>query len=335
MKNVCNLMTPADNAVVCLQTPAQLAFAKSRREAVPGADGVLPAIDWLHLERSGKEDLTFPVIVEFTWSGDGEALFELAEDAEFSRIVRAKAVRGGRIAVENLKIAQTYFWRVNDCAPRSFNTKDAAPRWMRADGCSNIRDCGGWKALDGRRIKQGMLYRGSELDIHHTVTEEGIRAFREDMRITTDLDIRGEVLGKRFTSEMGGDVRFMNIPAVAYAKFLEEKDVCKHLFDVLCDEASYPVYFHCWGGADRTGTLALLIGAVLGMSDEELILDYELTSLSIWGDRRRDSELFSGLMEALTAYPGATLGERAAAFLDVCGVDAAMQEKLRQILLEE
>ena len=37
----------------------------------------------------------------------------------------------------------------------------------------------------------------------------------------------------------------------------------------------------------------------------------------------------------LEAFEGETIVERAAAYLDSCGVDAAMREKLRAILLEE
>ena len=39
------------------------------------------------------------------------------------------------------------------------------------------------------------------------------------------------------------------------------------------------VYFHCIGGADRTGTLAFLIEALLGVAESDLSQDFELTSL--------------------------------------------------------
>lgn len=328
------LLQPADGASVTLASDKQQAFTKLRLEK-PVDGEALPPVDWLHLERSGKEDLTAPEKVEFTWESDGVSVFELAEDAEFLHVVKTAEILGNGIRVGNLKIAQTYYWRVNGSMPFRFTTADIAPRWMLAEGCSNIRDAGGWVTAEGRRIRQGLLFRGSELDIHHTVTGIGIRAFRDDLRIKTDLDVRGEVFGKRFSSEMGEDVDFVNLPVAAYEQFIANREVCKQVFDILCDKKRYPIYYHCWGGADRTGTMALLIGAVLGMSDEQLILDYELTSLSVWGDRRRDSDHFTALMAALEPFEGETIGERAVAYLDACGVDAAMRETLRAILLED
>ena len=44
-----------------------------------------------------------------------------------------------------------------------------------------------------------------------------------------------------------------------------------------------PVAFHCRSGADRTGALAMLIEALLGVSGGDIALDYELTSLSSEG----------------------------------------------------
>lgn len=38
------------------------------------------------------------------------------------------------------------------------------------------------------------------------------------------------------------------------------------------------VYIHCMVGADRTGTLAFLLEALLGVSESDLSKDFELTS---------------------------------------------------------
>ena len=52
----------------------------------------------------------------------------------------------------------------------------------------------------------------------------------------------------------------------------------KGIFEVLADESNYPVYIHCNAGADRTGTVAFLINGLLGVSEADLIRDFELTS---------------------------------------------------------
>jgi hypothetical protein len=38
------------------------------------------------------------------------------------------------------------------------------------------------------------------------------------------------------------------------------------------------VYFHCFSGADRTGYIAMLIEGLLGVSEKDCSIDYELTS---------------------------------------------------------
>ena len=43
-------------------------------------------------------------------------------------------------------------------------------------------------------------------------------------------------------------------------------------------KAGKPVYFHCKTGADRTGTLAFLIESLLGVTETDKSIDFELTS---------------------------------------------------------
>lgn len=322
------LLHPRDMEVVEIQTACQKSFQ---------GGGMVGEIDWLNLNRSEGEDCTFPAKVVFSWETDRqESLLELADNEHFSNS-RLIHVAGNTAAVGNLLANQRYFWRVNGCAMQSFETEDVSPRWIYVDGLTNVRDMGAWKTADGRRIRQGLIFRGSEMDRHHTVTEDGIRTLRDELNIRCDLDLRIEAVGNITESPMGKDVAFVLIPAKAYGAACEEenKSVYKELFDVLADEKNYPIYYHCWGGADRTGTLALLIEAVLGVSQEDMLLDYELTSLSVWGDRSRKSELFCSLMEALDAYGNqeSTLNEKAVAFLKSCGITDDTLNRLRRNLL--
>ena len=68
----------------------------------------------------------------------------------------------------------------------------------------------------------------------------------------------------------------------------------KGIFEVLADERNYPVYIHCNAGADRTGTVAFLINGLLGVSEADLIRDYELTSFSSVSGLRYRSEIKNG-----------------------------------------
>lgn len=322
------LCTPADGEVVTLHTERQKYFREHHREMAVHA-----SIDWLHLVHTGEKDNSFPAPVVFTWEGDGSAAVKLSLYPDMRDAVTIPG-ENGTCQVRNLYIGTTYWWQAGDSGIRSFTTEETAPRWIFAEGTTNVRDAGGWKTSDGRKIRQGLLFRGSEFGPHVQLTENGRRTLREQLGIRTDLDLRGEALGVLTESPLGADVRFCLLPANAYEYFIADPVNVKDIFSVLADPEKYPIYYHCWGGADRTGTYGYLLGAILGMNDEDLALDYELTSLSVWGCRSQDGEGFRAVLDGLAPY-GDTAKERAMGYLTEHGVTMEMIESIRTILLEE
>ena len=323
------MIYPADGAIVKILTERQREFLEQEEHTYDEHK-----IDWAHLERMSLDDNTQPPKQLFSWETElDESVLEIAEDKNFLS-PRVFQIKGTQAEVNNFKANCTYYWRVNGSKSFYFTTEDVAPRWIEVGGLTNIRDAGNWKTKYGKRIRQGLLYRGSELDIHHTVTEIGKRTLRDELKIKTDLDLRGEGL-KLSASPMGEGVNLVVIPIGPYHLFMQNyRAECKRMFDFLCEESNYPIYYHCWGGADRTGTLAFLLGVILGMSEEDMILDYELTSLAIWGDRNRKSDLFQSFRRELQFYAGDTLSEQAYNFLRTCGVSDEQMEKLRNLFLE-
>jgi hypothetical protein len=69
------------------------------------------------------------------------------------------------------------------------------------------------------------------------------------------------------------------------------------------------------GGADRTGTFAYILGALCGMSREDLIFEYEFTSLATWGARSRNYREFAAFLEKFDALEGNTDREKATSYL--------------------
>ena len=70
-------------------------------------------------------------------------------------------------AVDNLEIARTYEWSVSgsgETVKGTFKTEDLAPRLLRVEGAANMRDLGGRIGLDGKRVKQGRIYRTAGLN---------------------------------------------------------------------------------------------------------------------------------------------------------------------------
>ena len=127
--------------------------------------------------------------------------------------------------ITNLKVGKNYAWSITAIAGEKqhnsvesyFSTKDGVARFIDIDGLSNVRDCGGWTGLNGKKIKQGLLYRGEEFnkqnngragssasDYHYDpskasagdpygqkISEAGIKTVVNELQIKTEVDIRG------------------------------------------------------------------------------------------------------------------------------------------------
>ena len=224
----------------------------------------------------------------------------------------------------NLEIATEYYWRVcargrcdevrcgpsckcaqskKTCASEiaSFWTEDFAPRWISIEGrVGNIRDLGGRRTLDGRRVRQGMIYRGQGLNDNsvtgerpgrNRLTVADVEYLTGELGWKTDLDLRspGETAGLS-VSPLGKDVKLVVRSTACYAGIFGEhgmKTMAEN-FRLFCDEKNYPIYFHCIGGADRTGSLAYVLNGVLGVDRHELETDWEETFYPTLSEMRDD-----------------------------------------------
>jgi len=269
----------------------------------------------------------------------------ISQDRDFDDPLILKDLSAPRAEVLHLHIATRYYWKViarrsgrwlAESATWSFTTHAAPPRWIRVPGTTNVRDMGGWPLPNNRIVRQGVLYRGSELNGHIQITDEGKRVLVHELGIRTDLDLRGNTEEADPALDQNR-VRWINIPAVSYHGMLEgegQQDL-RQVLQVLAEESNYPILFHCWGGADRTGTVAFLLHALLGVSRANLIHDYELTSLCIWGERSRSYWKFQHMMTTF-APPGEgtdQFAEQVAAYLLSIGVTQETIEAIRTQLI--
>lgn len=328
-------LAPQENETLSLLTDTQKAYiAAEEKRASRSGDLVFR---WDDLVREG-EDNTYTNPVIFRWEGKGgESVTFFPKNApEKARTVTAETGECTAIAY-NLLPGREYIWSVDGSDAAHFATAEEHPRWIYAEGATNIRDFGGWRGLDGRKIRYERLYRGSEMDSHCPTTEKGRQVIAKELGIRTDLDLRGEVAGIRDSGILepyGAEWKL--IPLVPYDEILDEAqfESYRKVFALLSDPASYPIYFHCWGGADRAGTLAFMISAILGVELSDLILDYELTSLSIWGLRTRNYKPFANLVNTLLSMGGGGIRKGAEAFLMKTGVTPEQIEAIQSILLE-
>ncbi len=332
------LKCPVNGAHISLQTSIQKEFIRDGRKYLTG-ELDFDSFRWQFGEYTDKSR---PVPISFRWEAKDalSSTLEISKTADFSDIFMSVVARN-RFDCYNFEIGTTYYWRVRN--PReesevfSFSTEDAAPRFMFIDGTTNVRDIGGYVTEDGRRIKQGLVFRGAELDMHQILTENGRKTMHDVLGIKTDLDLRGEAVDFTEKSPIGDDVKFVQVPLCAYEEYIQEQnfEALKKIFTLLADKNSYPLYFHCWGGADRTGCLAFTIEAICGVDEETLMKDFEFTCLSGMGNvKNRDEENFAAMVKTLRTY-GKTWKEIMTKFLLESGVPAENIEKIREIMLEK
>lgn len=164
-------------------------------------------------------------------------------------------------------------------------------RWIYAEGTWNVRDMGGWKGLGGNTIRYGQIFRGGQLtnpkDPYNVLlTSAGIEAMR-NAGIRAELDLRSSSQAHYTYASFAikennkYDADFTNIATTSARMWNYDGDDSNiRAFKWIISElkAGKPVFFHCQNGADRTGTMGLLIGALLGMSESDLAKDYELTT---------------------------------------------------------
>jgi len=291
-----------------------------------------------------------------------------------------KQLRTLTVPYANLEVGRTYWWKIcsgvkcrekthgrkdalcgcNSKNPERFSkavmfkTADTPPRWIDIEGrVENIRDLGGWKTVDGRRVKQGLVFRGQGLNDNsatgaakgrNRLTVEDRDYLAETLGIKTDLDLRsGRETADMKESPLGDGIKFVHHSSEHYQRIFKKagkKTMAKN-FRVFTDAKNYPVYFHCIAGADRTGALAYTLLGVLGVSADDASIDWEHTfypdlpeacgnyKKSYW---RRVQHLENGF--AKYGNGSSSFKERCELYLLDCGITKEEIERFRSIMLE-
>lgn len=165
----------------------------------------------------------------------------------------------------------------------------------------NTRDLGGW-ACDGGKVKYGVLVRGgepNEVDKDLMVGQVGIR---------TELQLLPKS-ESRYTYSAWGIDFFANPEQTNFVAYsLSEKSLWKFYLRVIFNSVSHsnPLYFHCGIGADRTGTIAVMLEALLGVSQSDIDKDYELTNFYVRDSsfpRRRNADMYKNYIAEIKNFP--------------------------------
>ena len=355
------LLSPANGAILSVLTDVQREFL--RRQEAGLIDGSAEkhywdssAFGWLPGSRDPRRDLTAPAAVFLKWRTDDplrEPRVEISEKEDFSApapVTVGAAVDSAEeegvffAAATNFIPGRRYFWRVTSdgqSAPRTFTFRDDFFRPVDVDGSANVRDIGGYPAAGGKRIKYGLFYRGGALDSkvedRYYLTPQGKKTVTDVLKIRTEIDLRGEE-GAFTESEAGPEVNYVMIPSLHYSEMIRDGGpaILKRIFELFCDRENYPIYIHCQAGADRTGVAVMFLLGLLGVPDDVIEADYNVTSLSI--DDRRDWRGSFHIDDFLATLgeisPSPTVSGSLKRFLYTIGIPSEKLDGLRDFLLE-
>lgn len=313
--------------------------------------------DYYKLTTPYRKDRPAPVTIE--WEREDGSISQkvyVSKSDDFSDALSMSVKSSvSSYGIYNLIPGRTYYWKVSasfpdgssrNLASSSFQTIGRR-RFLKVDDICNVRDLGGIPTADGtKRIKYGLLFRGGEMNGNHRDYDDnicrldsyGLKAMKQ-AGIGADLDLRTATEAIDITSSpLGEDVdyiRFEQANEFFYDKFWTTDDyvlAMQWTIDEL--RKGKPVYFHCVYGADRTGTLAFIIEALLGVGENEIAIDYELTSFSYGLNsppRRRGPKneisvyRYRQMVEGVLSsqFKGNTLQEKIRLFLESGGIPSA------------
>lgn len=296
----------------------------------------------------GTKELSKPRPVTLSWSVSEETAestvdycVEIAENGDFKNC-RTLFTEETSCDIYNLKLGTAYAWRVTAETQEGeqtfsetsfFTTESTGPRVLYVPGVTNVRDIGGYPTVNGGRVKQGMLIRCAKLHLSSgkvAIEEEGVEVMVGDLGIKTEIDLRTAFDGDNggvTESALGDGVQYCACPMDYRGNMLTatmgEDNVAavRKVFEILSDEANYPVAFHCSIGTDRTGMMAYIFEGLLGVSETDMFRDYLFSNFGKIGDERSVSTIRLGYPLIFKNTQGKTLSESIYRYLaDTVGV---------------
>ena len=243
-------------------------------------------------------------------------------------------------------------------------------RNIAVPGAHNIRDLGGYKTPSGH-TKWRRILRADGL---HRMPAASVAQLRE-LGVRTVIDLRWdqELIAGPNPFRDHAEVRYVNISLIdilvletvkatnagggnvllsLYCQALADKQPeIRAVLTAIAEAEPGIVLFHCTNGKDRTGIIAALLLALVGVGEAEIVEDYALTKAQIaplLGEKiayaqargenmghylallECEAETIRHFLDHLAAEHGGVL-----AYLAKIGIDLETSARLRARLLEE
>jgi protein-tyrosine phosphatase len=230
----------------------------------------------------------------------------------------------------------------------------AYPRHIHFESVPNFRDIGGYRTHDGRTVAWRRLFRSAAL---HKMSDHDIARLNQEISPRAVIDLRSPKDPEKDPEALllnGIGARHYPLPfstwpwpapskgphSPLYAKEeakadagathmgeiyltrISEKPFGERLVDaleIIAERDNHPLIFHCTAGKDRTGVLAAMVLAAMGILDEDVVDDYTLSAPLMKDIRNRmssDPETAAGVKN-LPDFQWEASAESMAAFLSL------------------
>lgn len=190
---------------------------------------------------------------------------------------RINAIEG-----EDVYSSGTYVLNVDTTYPRNLYV---------GNKMTNCRDMGGRVLPSGGTIKQGLLYRtcgnGYNQD-GQKIDDEGKDIMLNQLKVKSEIVLHND---NGFNFDLPGTKvykDYMDYKGQTKSKhhFSRNTENVINTFKILADKDSYPVYYHCRIGTDRTGLIAILVNGLLGVELNDIYQDYLFSNFGKIGEKR-------------------------------------------------
>jgi len=223
------------------------------------------------------------------------------EMTEAIKTITINSSSTNKATIYNLIPNKTYYYQISDSSTEtkkslvdSFNYASPVRGIYNDLSIRNMRDIGGWMTESGKPINYGLVYRSATWE---GLSTGGTDILQNELGIKNEVDLRFDKSARQHTFTQFNFIK--NGLTDAYENMFKDTNTInniKNLFNnILSDKNSYPLCYHCSAGADRTGLCSLLIEGCLGVSDEDIYRDYELTTFYQGNRARADIILDNGV----------------------------------------
>ncbi len=308
--------------------------------------------NYLNEPTYARRDQPNPVVIPVEPSKKSLRLFYSNDSTYANKTLVSIDANTEKVEIYNVIPGVKYYYYIVNTDQKGTFVADGPLRMIYVGpNVYNVRDLGGKQVVDGRYVKYGKIFRSGELNGGYKATATEITTLKK-LGVASEIDLRGEIdntgagtsaygFRKGTTYYYVGGDHYIADEATKLANNDKEsigfwKEEIEFVVANLIEGRG--LNFHCRIGADRTGCLGLLLEGLLGVSEADLIRDYETTSFSTAAGTRVKSNTFdTGLkyIKNLMTAKGTLRDAFDKYVTGTLGVKKELIEQYREIMLAD